>query len=63
MSKTLTPEKTLKFLRENEELRKIVIRIQADINRDDLFTSQTIPVRPAPKDRKAFEPAWADYRG
>ena len=52
----------LKFLPENEELRKTVIRIQADENSQDLFTSQTVPVRPAPKDRKAFEPAWADYR-
>jgi len=53
---------TLKFLRENEELRKTVIRIQADINSAVLFTSRTIPVRQAPKDRKAFESAWADYR-
>ena len=52
----------LKFLPENEELRKTVTRIQADENSQDLFTSQTIPVRPAPKDRKAFEPAWTDYR-
>jgi succinate dehydrogenase/fumarate reductase flavoprotein subunit len=52
----------LKFLPENEDLRKTVTRIQADENSQDMFTSQTIPVRPAPKDRKAFEPAWADYR-
>jgi len=52
----------LKFLPENEELRKTVTRIQADSNSDELFTSKTVPVRQAPKDRKAFEPAWADYR-
>ena len=54
--------KCLKFLPENEELRKIVIRIQADTASEDMFVSQTVPVRPAPKDRKAFESAWADYR-
>lgn len=52
----------LKFLPENEELRKIVIRIQADTASEDMFTSQTVPVRGDPKDRKAFESAWADYR-
>jgi hypothetical protein len=52
----------LKFPPENEELRKTVTRIQADENSQDLFVSQTVAVRPAPKDRKAFEPAWADYR-
>lgn len=52
----------LKFLRENEELRESVIRIRFDADSEDLFRSETVAVRPAPRDRKAFELAWADYR-
>jgi succinate dehydrogenase/fumarate reductase flavoprotein subunit len=52
----------LKFKPENEELRKSVIRVSFDPSSDDLFKCQTVPVRPAPTDRKAFEPAWEDYR-
>jgi succinate dehydrogenase/fumarate reductase flavoprotein subunit len=54
--------KTLQFIPENEQLRETIISITADSSSDDLFAIQTIPVRPAPASRKAFEPAWSDYR-
>ena len=53
---------TLKFKPENEELRKTILRIKIDENSDDLFGCETVPVRGASKDRKAFESAWTDYR-
>jgi len=53
---------TLKFKPENEELRKSIIRIMFDSSSEDLFTHQSVPVRKAPTSRKAFEPAWSDYR-
>ena len=52
----------LKFKPENQALRKSVIRISYDPSAADLFKCETIAVRPAPTDRKAFEPAWQDYR-
>ena len=54
--------KSLMFVPENEELRKTVLRIQADGSSEDLFISETVEARSAPKGRKAFEPGWADYR-
>ena len=53
---------TLKFKPENEELRKSIIRIIFDADIENMFKCESVPVRMAPKDRKAFEPAWADYR-
>jgi succinate dehydrogenase/fumarate reductase flavoprotein subunit len=53
---------TLKYLPENEDLRRSILRIVFDGNADDLFRYDTVTVRPAPTQRKAFEPAWADYR-
>jgi hypothetical protein len=53
---------TLKFKPENEDLRKSIIRIMFDSSSEDLFKHQSVPVRKAPRDRKAFEPAWSDYR-
>ncbi len=54
--------KALRFKPENEALRKSVQRIEYDGNSPDLFKSENIEPRPAPTDRKAFEPAWQDYR-
>lgn len=54
--------KPLKFKPENEELRKTIIRIQADPACNDMFTCTMVPLRKAPADRKAFESAWTDYR-
>ncbi|MFA5293239.1 MAG: FAD-binding protein [Phycisphaerae bacterium] len=53
--------KPLKFKPENKDLRNTIIRIQ--FNEDTgQFECKFVPVRHAPKDRKAFEPAWTDYR-
>lgn len=53
---------TLKYKPENENLRHKILRIVFDSGVEDLFKSDMIDVRPEPKDRKAFEPAWTDYR-
>jgi len=54
--------KPLKYKPENEELRKTILRVQMDEGSADLFKAENIQPRPLPKDRKAFEPAWQDYR-
>jgi hypothetical protein len=55
-------DKPLKFKPENQSLRNSILQIEYDPNVKDLFTSKTIELRPAPTERKAFEPAWMDYR-
>ncbi len=52
----------LRFKPENEQLRKSILRIESDANARDLFKCTTVTPRPAPTERKAFEPAWQDYR-
>jgi len=52
----------LKFKPENEELRNSIIRIIFDPAGEHLFKCKSVNVRKAPTDRKAFEPAWSDYR-
>jgi len=52
----------LRFKPENKKLRNLILRIKYEPNVDDLFTCENIPVRPIPADRKAFEPAWRDFR-
>ena len=57
--------KPLRFTPENEELRETVVRIhyQADQSApSDPFKCETVDVRRVSGDRKAFEPAWADFR-
>jgi succinate dehydrogenase/fumarate reductase flavoprotein subunit len=54
--------KPLKFKPENLSLRSSILHIEYDEDSPDLFRSTTIKLRPVPKDRKAFEPAWQDYR-
>jgi len=54
--------KPLKFKPENESLRSTVLQIEYDEGSPDLFRCRNIKLRPAPTDRKAFEPAWQDYR-
>ena len=53
---------TLKFKPENQELRNSIIRVAFDPDSDSLFTCEPVQVRTAPTGRKAFEPAWGDYR-
>jgi succinate dehydrogenase/fumarate reductase flavoprotein subunit len=52
----------LKFKPENQSLRNSILQIEYDQSSPDLFKSSTIELRPAPTERKAFEPAWMDYR-
>jgi succinate dehydrogenase/fumarate reductase flavoprotein subunit len=54
--------KPLKFKPENQSLRSSILQIKYDESSPDLFQSRTVELRPAPIDRKAFEPAWQDYR-
>jgi hypothetical protein len=51
----------LKFKPENQDLRNTIIRVQFDQSAGE-FKCESVPVRAATKDRKAFEPAWTDYR-
>jgi succinate dehydrogenase/fumarate reductase flavoprotein subunit len=53
---------SLKFKPENESLRSSILQVRYDENSTDLFQSNIVGLRPAPTDRKAFEPAWQDYR-
>jgi succinate dehydrogenase/fumarate reductase flavoprotein subunit len=57
-----TTGEPLAFQPENEELRNRILRLEYDETSPDLFTSTAITPRPAPTERKAFEPAWQDYR-
>jgi succinate dehydrogenase/fumarate reductase flavoprotein subunit len=52
----------LMFKPENKELRDSVLQVEYDQTVPDLFRCRSIPVRPMPADRKAFEPAWRNYR-
>jgi len=54
--------KPLKFKPENQSLRNSILHIEYDEGSPDLFSSENIALRPAPTERKAFEPAWQDYR-
>jgi succinate dehydrogenase/fumarate reductase flavoprotein subunit len=54
--------KPLKFKPENVELRQSILRIEFDGKAKDLFQCTTVKPRPVPTERKAFEPAWQDYR-
>jgi succinate dehydrogenase/fumarate reductase flavoprotein subunit len=54
--------KPLRYKPENQQLRNSILRVQFDPASPDLFKTENVPVRPVPKDRKAFEPAWQDYR-
>ena len=57
-----TTGKSLRFKPENKELRNSILQIEYDQADSDLFRCKTVKVRPIPADRKAFEPAWQDYR-
>ncbi|TKJ39331.1 MAG: oxidoreductase [Planctomycetes bacterium B3_Pla] len=52
----------LRFKPENESLRNSVLHVEYDESSPDLFGCKNVKLRPAPTDRKAFEPAWQDYR-
>ena len=52
----------LKFKPENVKLRQSILRVEFSAKAKDLFKCTTVTPRPVPKERKAFEPAWQDYR-
>jgi succinate dehydrogenase/fumarate reductase flavoprotein subunit len=52
----------LRFRPENEKLRNSVLRIVYDDTAEQMFRCETVAVRPIPRERKPFEPAWAEYR-
>jgi len=62
--------KPFRFKPENKKLRNSILQIEYDEADPDLFRCKNILVRPIPAwrepsltgDRKAFEPAWQDYR-
>ena len=54
--------KPLRFKPENEALRNTIMQVMYDEKSPDFFTCKNIEVRKAPTDRKAFEPAWQDFR-
>jgi len=56
--------RALRFKPENESLRSYILQIEYDPPEGgpDLFRSRNVELRWAPSDRKAFEPAWQDYR-
>jgi len=54
--------KPLKFKPENKELRNSILQVWYDKQSPDLFACKNIAPRPTPTDRKAFEPAWQDFR-
>jgi len=54
--------KPMRFRPENEALRTSVLRVWYDETKEDLFDCAAVPVRAMPRERKAFEVAWEDYR-
>ncbi|UCD52242.1 MAG: FAD-binding protein [Phycisphaerales bacterium] len=52
----------LKFKPENVKLRQSILRVEFTGKGKDLFKCATVTPRPVPTERKAFEPAWQDYR-
>jgi len=52
----------IRFKPENKGLRNSILRVEYDPKLPDLFRCENINPRPIPTERKAFEPAWKDYR-
>jgi succinate dehydrogenase/fumarate reductase flavoprotein subunit len=52
----------LRYKPENTGLRNSILRVEYAPQLPDLFRCETIAPRPIPTERKAFEPAWKDYR-
>ena len=57
-----TTGKVLKFKPENPSLRDSVLRVEYDDSLPDMFRCESVELRSAPSDAKAFEPAWRDFR-
>jgi len=52
----------LRFKPENEGLRNSILRVEYDPKQPDMFHCESITPRPQLAERKAFEPAWKEYR-
>ena len=52
----------LRFKPENTDLRNSILRVEYAPELPDLFRCENVIPRPVPTERKAFEPAWKDYR-
>ncbi|MGA2069943.1 MAG: FAD-binding protein [Sedimentisphaerales bacterium] len=52
----------IRFKPENMELRNLILRIEYDPKQTDMFRCESVTPRTVPAERKAFEPAWKDYR-
>ncbi len=52
----------LRYKPENTGLRNSILRVEYDPKLPDLFHCENVTPRPVPAERKAFEPAWKDYR-
>jgi succinate dehydrogenase/fumarate reductase flavoprotein subunit len=50
------------FKPENIKLRKSIIQVTFEPRQKDMFAVKNVTVRPTPKDHKAFESAWKEYR-
>ena len=44
------------------ELRKEILRVEFDAEKEDLFVCRNVAPRPAAKPPAAFEPAWEEFR-
>jgi len=53
--------KPLRFKPENQALRNSILRIKYDPHAPELFTTENVPLRPAPPHTKTFELAWRDF--
>jgi len=51
-----------RFKPENPKLRTTILQLVYNPKNPEFFDTVEIAVRPIPKDRKAFEPAWLEYR-
>ncbi len=54
--------KPLRFKPENESLRNEILQVQYAPQTEEMFTCRNVPIRTAGEYKKAFEPAWRDYR-
>jgi succinate dehydrogenase/fumarate reductase flavoprotein subunit len=52
----------MRFKPENKDLRNSILRVEYDPKQRDMFRCENVAPRPIPAERKAFEPAWKDFR-
>jgi hypothetical protein len=52
----------LRIKPENTELRNSILRVEYDPKQPEMFSCENVTPRPVPDERKAFEPAWKEFR-